>query len=141
MKLHPNYPVVENEYQMTKDWSIVLEGKFNRRFEDDNLVIWRTGLTFWISVIGQDDVQKENILEIIKEKQSETAKNMQEKTENNLLRYQYEITENDEKRKIREYAAIYSFTIKDESFVQCAAYCDTEDIIAIANKIIMSIHD
>jgi hypothetical protein len=46
MKLSSSYPIIENKQQLTEDWSIVLEGKFKKRFEDTSIVIWQPGLTF-----------------------------------------------------------------------------------------------
>ena len=52
MSLHPAFPIVEGNYRLTREWTIDLPGKFNRRIEDDDLVIWRPGLTFWIAIWG-----------------------------------------------------------------------------------------
>ena len=41
-------------YQITKEWSIHLPGKFSRRIEDESLVLWRPGFTIWIDVWGND---------------------------------------------------------------------------------------
>lgn len=46
-QLHPDFPIVEGRYRMTSDWSIGLEDRFNRRIEDDALVLWKPGLTIW----------------------------------------------------------------------------------------------
>jgi hypothetical protein len=32
--LNPKFPIVENQYQMTREWSVTLFGKFNRRIEE-----------------------------------------------------------------------------------------------------------
>jgi hypothetical protein len=53
--LNPNYPVVEGRYPLTKDWSIVLPGPFNRRIEDGELCIWRPGFTVWLVAWNNDD--------------------------------------------------------------------------------------
>ena len=54
-KLHPDFPVAEDNYQMTDEWSLTLPLPFNRRFEEGSLVIWRPRLTFWINVWGNDN--------------------------------------------------------------------------------------
>ena len=38
-ELHPKFPVVEGNYQMTKEWSVTLPGKFSRRIEEGSLVL------------------------------------------------------------------------------------------------------
>src|SRR5215467_5756381 len=54
MGLHPDFPIVEGLYRLTSDWELVLPGKFNRRVEDGNMVLWRPGLTFWIAAWGAE---------------------------------------------------------------------------------------
>lgn len=41
MDLHPDFPVVEGLYRLTRDWELELPEKFNRRIEDGNMVLWR----------------------------------------------------------------------------------------------------
>lgn len=40
--LHPDFPVVEGRYRLTREWELELSGKFNRRIEDGNMVLWRS---------------------------------------------------------------------------------------------------
>ena len=48
--LNPQFPIVEGRYQMTGEWSIALPGQFNRRIENQDLVIWRPGFTIWLAI-------------------------------------------------------------------------------------------
>lgn len=48
MGLDPAFPVVSGAYDVTEDWAIDLPWSFNRRFEDESLVLWRPGVTIWI---------------------------------------------------------------------------------------------
>jgi hypothetical protein len=50
-----DFPLVTGEYRMTKTWSISLPEEYRCRFEDDSLVIWRPGITMWISAWGMQD--------------------------------------------------------------------------------------
>lgn len=65
VQLHPGFPVVQDTYQMTKEWSVTLPGRFNRRIEDGSLVLWRPGFTIWTSVWGND--KKESAEKRLKE--------------------------------------------------------------------------
>ncbi len=58
VQLHPDFPVVEDLYQMTKEWSVSLPSKFNRRMEDDDLVIWQPGFTIWTTVWNNDKSER-----------------------------------------------------------------------------------
>lgn len=75
MQLNPNYPVVEGRYRMTEVWSIDLPGPFNRRIEEECLVLWRPGLTIWTIVWGNDGGfgSAGHQLEIIKDEVSPEA--------------------------------------------------------------------
>ena len=53
--LNPDFPVVDGHYQMTSEWSLNLDQPHNRRIEEQQLVIWRPGVTLWISVWGNDN--------------------------------------------------------------------------------------
>jgi hypothetical protein len=99
-----------------------------------------TWFNLWIEIIEMKNLKKEDILQTIKRIQSKSANNIQEKVENKFIRYQYELTEYDRSRKVSEYIAIYSFTIQNDSYLQCAAYCDTNKSIELANRIIQSIY-
>lgn len=59
--LHPHFPVVEGKYQMTKKWSVTLPGRFNRRVEDGDLVIWRPGFTIWVSALNNDKNESKEV--------------------------------------------------------------------------------
>lgn len=48
--LNPEFPVVQGKYQITENWSIELPAQFNRRNENDHIVIWDNSLTLWLIV-------------------------------------------------------------------------------------------
>jgi len=58
--LHPDYPVVEGRYNLTNDWSLILDEAHNRRVEDGSLVLWRPSFTVWLNIWNNDkDSSKE----------------------------------------------------------------------------------
>lgn len=46
--LHPDFPVVTGNYQLTPSWTIYLPLKFNRRVEEPSLILWRLGITVYL---------------------------------------------------------------------------------------------
>ena len=131
--LHPDYPVVEGEYQMTKEWSIYLPGRFNRRFEEGELVIWKPGFTLWIVVWRNDKGETiQQRLEWLKRGTSRLAFNAEEIIEPGVSRYAYRLSESsdDERRP-----AFYCFAIGGVGHVQVAAYFDVEEDAALAKSI------
>lgn len=92
--LHPDFPVVEGRYQMTKEWSVTLPGKFNRRIEDGDLVIWRPGMTMWVAVWGNDkNENKESRLKRMRADISPQAFDVETSNTSNVLRLSYRLKE------------------------------------------------
>lgn len=50
----PGFPLVDGDYRLTEHWSIALDRPFARRIEGGELVLWRPGLTVWISAWRND---------------------------------------------------------------------------------------
>lgn len=48
--LHPDYPVASGVTTLSPQWSVVLPQPMNRRLEDGSLVLWRPGVTAWLSL-------------------------------------------------------------------------------------------
>jgi hypothetical protein len=61
MTLHPDFPVVEGHYRLSREWSLHLPCKVNRRTGDGNVVLWRPGLTLWATI--RDNLQGESRLQ------------------------------------------------------------------------------
>lgn len=122
--LHPDFPVVEGQYQMTKEWSVTLPDKFNRRFEDKDLVLWRPGLTVWVSVWGNDkNESKEGRLKRIKSDISPQAFDIETTPKGEILRLRYRLKEGKEQGAVPAY---YCFAVGVTGHVQMAIYLDNE---------------
>jgi hypothetical protein len=131
--LHPDFPIVEGEYRMTKDWSITLPEKFNRRMEDDDLVIWRPGFTIWVAVWGNDhEESREERLTWLQEEMSPDAFDIEELREEDVLRFAYRLNEESDDARV---AAFYGFAIGSDGHVQLAIYFDDENEIELARSI------
>jgi hypothetical protein len=139
-ELHPDFPVVSGDYALTKGWRINLRNEFNRRIEDDNLVLWRPELTFWINVWNNDgqtsvDDVRQRLLADASDARTE------EKIEKNgvMSRVTYELAEDDEERAQSDNKSINGFVIYPSGYVQISAYYDTPQARALAYDIIGSV--
>ena len=139
MALHPNFPVVEGRYQITNQWAVDLPGQFNRRIEDESLVIWRPGLTVWTTVWNNDhDETPDERLNWIQEDSSPDAHSQETEKDGDLIRYAYRLEEKaDDKRQ----PAFYCFAIGRGGHVQMAIYFDREDDLAAAKRIWRSLKE
>lgn len=137
--LHPDFPVISGDYQMTKNWCVTLPGEFNRRIEEGDLVIWRPGMTIWTAVWGNDENKsKEECLSWIKEDISEDAFDISELRENDLLRFKYRLIEESEDERV---PAFYCFAVGDSGYVQMAIYFDVEEELENAEFIWKSLKE
>ncbi len=127
--LHPDFPVVSGPYRITREWSVFLPGEFNKRMEDEDLVIWRPGFTLWIAVWGDDRGSgAADTLAWIREDISVDATDLLEEGAPGLLRLRYRLDEDADDAGDAEgderVAAYYGFAVSDRSHVQMAMYFD-----------------
>lgn len=132
--LQPDFPVAEGPFKMTSDWSINLPQPMNRRFEDDALVLWRPGLTAWITIWGNPKLDSPTVrLGKIKQMSSPHRYDEKEWTNNSLIYYTYRLTEDADDRKP---AALYGNVIGIAGHIQIALYFDQESSLAPATALI-----
>jgi hypothetical protein len=137
MPLHPDFPVVHGHYQMAKKWGIVLPSEFNRRIEDGDLVLWRSGITAWISIWNNEDGESpEQRLAWIKETQSPHIESPEEQQIGPILFYTYRLEEPADDERV---AALYCYAITASSQVQMAVYFDDERDAAMARDLCLSL--
>lgn len=137
--LHTDFPVVEGVYQLTNDWSVSLPGKFNRRIEDGDLVLWRADLTLWIAVWKNDqDLSKESRLDCIKKAMSAQAYELDLSSDATPLRFSYRLKEEGEQGTV---AAFYCFAIGEKGQVEIAIYFDEEASVKDAQAILQSLKE
>ena len=133
MQLHPDYPVVEEHYQMTKEWSVNLPTKFNRRMEDGDLVIWKPGFTIWTTVWNNDKSESpDERLAWLKEDSSPDAFDVNTESTHGLLRYAYRLKEGSEDDR---QPAFYCYAIGVAGHVQMAIYFDSPEDLSNAQAI------
>jgi len=137
--LHPEFPVVEGTLQVTKRWSLTLPEKFNRRLEKGSLVIWRPGFTMWISALNNDNNEsKEDRLKWLRERMSADAFDVEEISDEDVLRLAYRLHEESEDQRV---AAFYTFAIGSSGHIQLAICFDDEDETELVRKIWLSVKE
>ena len=137
--LHPDFPVIEGRYQMTKEWSVTLPEKFNRRIEDGDLVIWRPGVTLWIAVWGNDKNENADIrLKATRDDISPKAFDIQTSKTGHILRLTYRLKEGKDQGAVPAY---YCFSFGDTGHVQMAIYLDNEQAVKSAQTICGSLSE
>jgi hypothetical protein len=139
MSLHPAFPIVEGNYRLTREWTIDLCGKFNRRIEDDDLVICRPGLTFWIAIWGLEagKTPEETLAWVLED--ASPHRTDEKICRDGLLRLTYRLREQDPERDPSCFTAIYGYVFSTSSHVQIAGYCDSTEAEVTAEEVIRSL--
>lgn len=135
--LHPDFPVVSGEYQLSTNWTITLTQEMNRRVEDQNLVLWRPGITVWMSLWGND--HEETIRERLEWFQSVTspyAFDVSVRADDTPARYSYRLNEDGEEGTV---FAFYGFALKEDGHLQIAIYVDREGDLTDAKSLFDSL--
>jgi len=139
MSLHLDFPIVEGKYRLTREWTVDLPGKFNRRIDDDDLVIWRPGLTFWIAIWDLEAGNSpEETLAWILEDASPHRTDEKIDRDGGLLRLTYRLREQDPEDP-SSCTAIYGYVFSASDHVQIAGYCDGADAEVAAEEVIRSL--
>jgi hypothetical protein len=134
---HSRFPVVQGRYHLTRDWSVALPGPFQRRLEDDSLVLWRPGITVWTNIWNNDKLEtSQERLEWLREGTSPDAFESQVIIDGSLTRYAYRLTEQRDEGVVH---ALYAFAIGPNGHVQMALYFDDEADLSIAREIAQSL--
>jgi hypothetical protein len=138
--LHPGFPIIEGDQQLTANWALVLPARFNRRMEDGSLVIWRPGLTFRINVWGNDNKESVDARRawILAEADPKRRREQTQRS-GTLVRVTYELTEEDPEHSPRRFTSISGYVISPVGHVQITAYCDDSAALATGYQVIRSV--
>ena len=137
MTLHPDFPIISGDYQLSDDWALTLPTEMNRRIEDQDLVLWRPGFTVWMSLWNND--HGESVQERLQWLQSDTspdAFDVSARADDTPARYSYRLNEDREEGMVY---ALYGFALKDDGHLQIAIYLDREADLAGAKSLFDSI--
>ncbi len=134
-ELHPDFPVVSGDYEMTKGWRLALPQAFNRRIEDGSLVLWRPELTFWINVWHGEGQVDEVLARLLADASAGRTEEKLEKS-GTMARLSYELAEVD-----GENDSVNGFVVYPAGYVQLAAYVDSPEARSLAYDIIGSVRE
>lgn len=138
--LNPDFPVVSGDYLLTRGWRIALPEPFNRRIEDDSLVLWKPELTFWINVWNNDGHASvdELLASIVAHANPARTREKIERGEA-LARLTYELAEEDAEQPGAMQESINGYVFAAAGYVQISAYWESPEAQALARTIIASV--
>jgi hypothetical protein len=118
----PGFPLVEGVHQLTERWTIQLPEPFARRIDEGHLVLWRPGVTLWLSVWGNDEghAQAER-LGWLREDLDASAFDQQESVDDDVTRFGYRLRELGDDGPVE---SLYTLILYDEGHLEAAIYFD-----------------
>jgi len=132
----PGYPLVQGEHTLTDTWSIYLPESFARRIEEGSLVLWRPGLTLWMTAWGNDDAESQaERLKWVKDRASPDRTDEYVTHAGGVTRFAYRLVDRNEEGEV---ASLNAVLFGDDEQLQVAAYFDTEADEAMAVELIDS---
>lgn len=133
----PGFPVVEGDHQLTATWSIHLPERFARRVEDGQLVLWRPGLTIWLTAWGNDHRESQaRRLAGLKQSASPERFAEDESQARNLTRYSYRLRDESPDGPVE---SLYGFVLNADGHLQLAIYFDDPNDEAEAHQLVKSV--
>lgn len=114
-------PAVEGRYALTKEWTIHLPGRFQRRVEEGDMFLWRPGLTLILAVWNHAADTPSAQLATLKSDLSRDAYDLVEEQQGSVARLAYRLHEAAEDPR---QDALYGYVIGKNSYVQLAVYFD-----------------
>ncbi|WP_431236175.1 immunity protein Imm33 domain-containing protein (plasmid) [Mycolicibacterium psychrotolerans] len=131
--LNPEYPVLTGTVAISDTWAIGLPTPMNTRLERGSFVLWRPGLTAWLTVWGGGDGAAAERLERLKLDVPEHAYDRTQWGDRNVLRYAYRLAE--ETTDGRQ-PALYGVAVTGTSHAQAGIYFDTADDLGHARYLL-----
>ncbi|WP_028024024.1 hypothetical protein [Enterovibrio calviensis] len=122
---------------LTDEWTVTLPSAFQSKMEEEDLVIWKSGLTIWCSVWGiEPEESREEALEWIAEEQAEKAFDVEQTEKEGLIFYRYRLFEETNDYSV---ASVYCFAFSHTNYIQLGIYVDDEADVALALDICESL--
>jgi hypothetical protein len=133
----PGFPVVEGDHPLTETWSIHLPERFARRVEEGDLVLWRPGLTIWLTAWNNDKGESQaKRLAWIKKVASKKRFAEKEAKADNVTRYSYRLREKNDEGPVE---SVSGFVIGDDGHLQMSIYFDDAADEAKARQLVNSV--
>ncbi|MFT6910354.1 MAG: hypothetical protein ACJAS1_007082 [Oleiphilaceae bacterium] len=131
--LSPDFPVIEGKHEITKSWSITLPAQFNRRIEDEDIVIWKPGFTIYIAVWNNDKKRShDSLFNSVTEDISLEAFDINSNENGEIKLFSYRLNEDMNDQRV---AAFYCYAVSPNGYVQSVMYFDLEKDVDDAIRI------
>lgn len=133
----PGFPIVEGDHPLTATWSIHLPERFACRVEVGQVVLWRPGLTIWLTAWNNDHGESQaKRLGVIKNSASPKRFADHESEAKNLTRYSYRLRDENEDGPVE---SLYGIVISNDGHLQMAIYFDNPTDEVEARQIVESV--
>ena len=133
----PGFPLVKGHHALNATWSIQLPERFARRIEKGSLVLWRPGLTLWITAWNNDhDEPQARRLAGLKQAMSPERFAERETKDAHVTRYQHRLRDESEDGPVE---ALYGFILCDTGHLQVAIYFDDVGEEQLARRLVESV--
>lgn len=134
--MNDEFPFWVGRVALTPEWTIDLPLACKQRFEESQIVLWRPGLTIWISVWGNDtNMSREERQQKFAEDASACKYDESVVKNDALCYYSYRI---DEESADQRAPAFQGFAFADHGHLQLSIYFDDESDAALATNILHS---
>jgi hypothetical protein len=131
--LSPDFPVIEGKHEITKSWSITLPTQFNRRIEDEDIVIWKPEFTIYIAVWNNDKKRShDSLFNSVTEDISLEAFDINSNENGEIKLFSYRLNEDMNDQRV---SAFYCYAVSPNGYVQSVMYFDVEKDVDDAIKI------
>jgi len=121
-------------YQITPEWCLGLDETYNRRVENNKLVLWISGRTIVAVVFRYSDtVKREDLIARLKSKAAKGNLEIFDSQQGELLRFAY--LQPEEVAPGHTRLALYGFTASEATCVQTAFYLDDPADLDWAKKV------
>ena len=133
----PGFPLVEGELAVTAEWKLHLPEQFARRIEDGSMVLWRPGLTFWLSAWGNDNGESHAMrLKRAKQESSPASFDIRDSSSSGVTLFSYRLLDESEDGPVE---SINTLAFSDAGELQLSAYFDDAKDESEAWRIVESV--
>jgi len=133
----PGFPIVQGDHVLTADWAIHLPEPFARRVEDGSLVLWRPGLTIWLTAWNNDNNETQaKRLASITDAASPARFAERESMGGGVTRFSYRLWDENEDGPVE---SLNAYVIGDDGHLQLSVYFDDAADESKARQIVDSV--
>lgn len=134
--LHPDYPVNSGVTALSPQWSVTLPTPMNRRLDDGSLVLWRPGLTVWLSLWNlRSGEGPADCIERLSAQAPPQRFDVRRWRHREIQFVAYRVPEPDGPAAV---PPLYGFAAAPAGYLQAAVYFDAEGLLTEAGTILAS---